>query len=104
MMTTSKYSKFIETAAALEHERWADWQRYVLKCCYAGADGTLVIPRPLVESWQRQCELPYAKLSPQEKEADRKEVRKYIPLIEVLISQALIAKSGANLDESGMSK
>lgn len=85
--------KFIEKGADLEHQRWARWQAYLFSKCKAHFEydksvskvrntGGLVIPKKLVERWQRQIDTPYEKLSEQEKESDKKEVRKYLPLLE----------------------
>lgn len=75
----------VEDLAAIEHERWAHWQRYMHGKCIPQPDGALLIPAELVERWQRQSETPYAALSEREKESDREQVRKYLPvLIEAL--------------------
>jgi hypothetical protein len=70
-----------EQLAAIEHERWADWQRWMHGCCARNADGSLTIPPHLVERWQRQIDTPYAALSEQEKESDRSQVNRYWPLV-----------------------
>jgi hypothetical protein len=44
-------------------------------------DGSLLIPADLVERWQKQIETPYSELTDKEKESDREQVRKYVPLI-----------------------
>jgi len=80
----------IETLAAVEHERWSHWQRYMHGKCINRPDGSLIIPADLVQRWQKQIETPYADLSEQEKESDREQVSKYLPLI----VQALAARSG----------
>lgn len=76
----------MEQLAAIEHERWADWQRYLHGKCspfideHTGAVLGLVIPQPLVERWERQIATSYDGLSEQEKESDREQVRRYLPL------------------------
>ena len=75
----------IEELAAIEHERWSHWQRYVHEKGTRQSDGSLVIPAGLVERWERQMETPYAKLSQKEKESDREQVRKYLPTIKKAI-------------------
>lgn len=77
----------IETLAAVEHERWSHWQRYMHGKGVSRPDGSLVIPADLVRRWQKQIDTPYAELSAEEKESDREQVRKYVPLI----VQALMA-------------
>ena len=50
----------VEQLAAIEHERWAHWQRYVHDQCERQDDGSLVIPAELATRWQAQIETPYA--------------------------------------------
>ena len=71
----------IETLAALEHQRWADWQSHVHSKCVRQDDGSLLIPSGLAEAWERQISTPYHKLSEREKECDRAEVRRYLPTV-----------------------
>lgn len=74
--------EFIERLAALEHERWCHWQRYMhSKCIPQGNDGSLLIPAELVARWSRQIETPYSELSEQERDSDREQVRRYLPLV-----------------------
>ena len=74
-------NQFIEAGANLEHERWSGWQKYLHSLCTANDDGSLTISPERVKHWQRQIDTPYSELSEREKEYDRKEVRKYLPLI-----------------------
>ena len=78
----------LEQLAAIEHERWADWQRWVHSVCLTQKDGSLVIPAALVERWERQIGLRYKDLSEQEKESDREQVRRYWPIIQALLTEA----------------
>lgn len=73
--------ELIEQLAAIEHERWADWQRYMHSKCESYSDGGLWIPAELVEHWERQIATPYAELSEREKESDREQVRRYLHLV-----------------------
>lgn len=71
-----------EALARIEHERWAHWQRYMHSCCEVIDDtGSLLIPAHLVDRWKRQIETPYEYLSEAEKESDREQVRRYLPLV-----------------------
>jgi hypothetical protein len=79
----------IEKLAAVEHERWSHWQRYMHERGVGQPDGSLLIPADLVRRWQKQIDTPYTQLSEKEKESDREQVRKYMPLI----VQALTAGS-----------
>jgi hypothetical protein len=77
-----KLDQLLETLAAIEHERWSHWQRYMhSKCVPQGDDGALLIPADLVRQWEHQIATPYSQLSEKEKESDREQVRKYLPLM-----------------------
>ena len=71
----------IEALADIEHNRWSHWQRYMHEKGVRQADGSLLIPPDLVAQWDRQIATPYAELSEEEKESDREQVRKYLPMI-----------------------
>jgi hypothetical protein len=71
----------IEQLAAVEHERWSHWQRYVHSKCIRQPDGSLLLPADLVARWEKQIETKYEELGAQEKESDREQVRKYLPII-----------------------
>ena len=75
--------EFIERLAAIEHERWADWQRYVHDHSpymnLAAYDRT--IPGHLVNRWQRQIATAYADLTEAEKQSDRDQVARYLPVL-----------------------
>jgi hypothetical protein len=71
----------VEQLAAVEHERWSHWQRYVHSKCARQPDGSLLLPADLVARWEKQIDTKYAELDEQERESDREQVRKYLPLI-----------------------
>ena len=71
----------IEQLAAVEHERWSHWQRYVHSKCIRQPDGSLLLPANLVARWEKQIDTKYAELDDQERESDREQVRKYLPPI-----------------------
>lgn len=79
----------LDELAAAEHERWAHWQRHVHDHCRVNPDGSLTIPAHLVERWIAQISTPYSALSEPEKESDRDQVRRYLPII----SKALVKES-----------
>ncbi len=72
----------LEQLAAAEHDRWSDWQRYVFTQCQQAADGSLVVPAELVRKWSRQMDSPFAALTEAEKDSDREQVERYLPIIE----------------------
>lgn len=76
-----------EKLAAIEHERWADWQRYFHSKCDRDPDGSLAVPPGYVAALERLIETPYADLAEDQKDNDRREVDRYWPLIEELERQ-----------------
>lgn len=74
----------LEAIAAVEHERWSHWQRYLHEQCIPAADGTLTIPAHLATRWRRQMETPYSGLSNEEKESDREQALSYIEVLKNL--------------------
>jgi hypothetical protein len=79
--SSRKLENLMEKLADVEHERWSHWQRYVHSKCERTTDGSLVIPAHLVDRWESQMNTPYSALSEQEKESDREQVRRYLPII-----------------------
>lgn len=76
--------ELFEKLAAIEHERWADWQRY----CFdkLGFDERAVSKDPdsrdlCVERWWRQINTSYMDLTEKEKDSDREQVMRYWHLI-----------------------
>ena len=67
--------------AAIEHERWSHWQRYLHDQCERRDDGSLIIPADLVDRWEQQMNTPYASLSPDEKRSDLEQVENYLPAV-----------------------
>ena len=71
----------IEVLASIEHERWSHWQKYMHGQGIKQPDGSLLMPANLVKRWERQLESDYQSLPEDEKESDREQVRKYLPVI-----------------------
>lgn len=80
-------SALMEQLADIEHQRWADWQKYLHSKCHDMELGFLTIPAELVTQWKRQIATPYAELSEKEKQSDRDQVARYWPLIEALTAE-----------------
>lgn len=79
-----------EKLAAIEHERWADWQKWCHQVLREnmGANADL---EKILERWDRQIATPYSELSDQEKASDMEQVDRYWHLIEAYKDQALTA-------------
>jgi hypothetical protein len=73
--------ELVEKLAAIEHERWSHWQRYLHGKCERQPDGSLLIPADLVQRWQEQFERAYSNLTDEEKQSDRDQVDRYLPLV-----------------------
>lgn len=71
----------LQQLAAVEHERWSHWQRYLHSKCARREDGSLIIPAELVDRWEGQMETPYFDLSFEEQLSDQKQVNRYLPVI-----------------------
>jgi hypothetical protein len=69
--------------AAIEHDRWAHWQRYIHAQCRAdaGEAGALVIPAKLVEQWSWQADTRFSDLTEAEQDSDREQVDRYLPFL-----------------------
>jgi hypothetical protein len=63
--------QMLEALAAIEHERWSHWQRYMHDKGKLQADGSLLIAAELVQRWERLIATPYPALTEAEKESDR---------------------------------
>ena len=71
----------VDALAAIEHERWAHWQKHLHGQCEQQEDGSLRIPADLVKRWTLQIETPFSELTDEEKESDRDQVLRYLPTI-----------------------
>lgn len=71
----------VEELASIEHERWSHWQRYMHSKCLRLSDGSLLVPAELVSRWESQFKTRYEDLGDEEKDSDRAQVRRYLPLV-----------------------
>ena len=71
----------LEQLSSIEHERWSHWQKYMHSKGVVQPDGSLTIPAQLIQHWERLISTPYNELTEKEKESDREQVRRYLPLI-----------------------
>lgn len=80
-----------EELAALCHDQWSHWMKYLFsksstlrmnsKELNTEINYGKLIPKELVDRWERQMYTPYEELTEKEKESDRKEADKFINLI-----------------------
>ena len=80
-----------EKLADIEHQRWADWQEFLFSVCepYNTDDitehGQIIIPRAFVACWQKEIDTAYKDLTEKEKDSDREQVDRYLPLLKNFI-------------------
>ena len=72
---TELLESLVEQLADIEHQRWSDWQKYCHKV-YKDGKFEEFMPR-----WERQIKTPYSELSETEKQSDRDQVERYLPLL-----------------------
>lgn len=80
-MNPTNEQELREQLAAIEHERWADWQRYCNMVLRARVTDERTLEERL-QHWDRQIATPYAVLSEKEKDSDREQVDRYWHLVE----------------------
>lgn len=72
-----------ERLAAIQHDIWAHWMRYLLgECVEVHDDGSCTINVDRVNAWWRQIDTPYDQLTKREKDSDREQVDRFWPLIQ----------------------
>jgi hypothetical protein len=86
---TEDETALYEQLAAIEHQRWADWQHHVHNTAgIRRPDGSILLPAGTVARWERQISTDYAELSEQEKQSDRDQVDRYWHLIVRFIARS----------------
>jgi hypothetical protein len=79
-----------EKLAAIEHERWSDWQTWchkVIRSTQLKGGATL---EEVLARWDKQIITPYSALSDTEKASDMKQVDRYWGLIQSYIDTKII--------------
>ena len=85
---SANYEDIKEKLAAIEHERWSDWQKWCHKVLRDLVPSAAL--EKVLERWDRQIATPYEKLTPEELASDMEQVDRYWPLIEELLSNISI--------------
>jgi hypothetical protein len=81
----------MEKLAAIEHERWADWQKWCHQVLRQNLPVEVIkeVDDLVLARWERQIDTPYEALSEAEKQSDRDQVMRYWPLIQQWITESL---------------
>jgi hypothetical protein len=72
--------ELIEKLADVQHAIWSHWMNYMFTCGTVRTDGAWVMTADKAVRWTMQAGTPYAKLTEREKESDRDQARKLIPV------------------------
>ena len=80
----TKKEEMYEKLSAIEHERWADWQKWSHKILRENCPSPEL--EKVLERWDRQIATPYSELSEKEKQSDRDQVDRYWYLIDDYIN------------------
>ena len=70
-----------EKIAAEMHAIWSHWLAYVVSRGVPNERGDIIIPANFVGRWMLQMDIPYDKLTEDEKETDRLQADKIIAII-----------------------
>lgn len=72
---------FKDKIASLCHDQWSHWIVSLLGKGTPNADGTLTVPKDVIDRWRRQMNTPYDLLSDTEKDLDKVEADKFLKVI-----------------------
>ena len=73
-----------EKIAEIQHAIWSHWMKYLFSKCYQESkegEFICVIDGDCVERWKRQMNTSYSDLTEKEKESDRHQADKVLPLL-----------------------
>ncbi|KKN66522.1 hypothetical protein LCGC14_0470560 [marine sediment metagenome] len=91
----SEMSELFEKLAAVQHDIWASWQRWVHENKMTeDSFGDLTVQRVEYKRWQRQIKTPYDDLTESEKDSDREQVRKFWDLIQPNEASLVVSELG----------
>lgn len=76
-------NELVELLAEHEHKRWTKWQSYLFSKSFKNDDGSVTIPKELVDRWNRQILTDYNSLPEPEKESDRNCAKEIIKILKI---------------------
>jgi len=77
MKINKEIELLVEKLANIEHQRWADWHKWIFKNWSSEN----------VKRWNKQAEINYADLSEEDKQKDREQVYRYLPLLKASLKR-----------------
>jgi hypothetical protein len=69
-----------EELASYAHKTWSGWMEYMFSKSHTMVDGSVVIPKDLVERWTRQMKTEYSGLPESERKYYRAEADKILSI------------------------
>jgi hypothetical protein len=70
-----------ENVAAIQHEIWSHWMKYLFSTAIFNEDGSVTIAADKVIRWTKQLGTHYSQLSEKNKNSDRDQADKIIAII-----------------------
>lgn len=77
---TNQYPRegWVEEVAAIQHDQWSSWMRYLFGKCFKPSNSEdVIIPAAYAKNLIRLVETPYDQLTEKEKGSDRVEAERY---------------------------
>lgn len=90
MPTPTNNEALREQLAAIEHERWSDWQKWCHKVLRENCPSAEL--EKVLQRWDKQIATPYTLLTAAEKASDMEQVDRYWPLIEAYTTRQVVAE------------
>ena len=86
VLTEEQRAELRESLAAVQHDIWAHFMRYLVSECHTATDDwsgnpVLLIPTDKVDRWKRQMDTAYADLTEKEKDSDREQADKVLAVL-----------------------
>jgi hypothetical protein len=72
----------LNEVAEMVHDVWSNWMEWQFKICIKNKDGSVTIPKDLVDRWTRQMKTHYSDLSLKEQQSDIEIAETYIELFQ----------------------
>lgn len=70
-----------EQFASQAHEQWSHWMKHLFKVSEQNENGSVTIPKELVDRWKRQMDTNFFLLSDQEQKSDYDQAEKFLKLL-----------------------
>lgn len=71
----------VDRIAAIQHQIWSHWMKYLFDVSIQNEDGTVTIPASKVHRWKRQMNTQYDDLSDSEKASDIEQAERVVAAI-----------------------